>query len=171
MENCIFIFFERKTNLYSLLRPDLNLRSGSVILYKSSLSIIFPGRSIRMKKLSKFGRSTLSLLLCLTMLLTTFCFFDIGSVISEAIISKGDHALTEAGTTSNTFAEYSINLPELVYIKPGGKDSQYFLNSSTNGSVSEPTSSTSVLSFACSTARSVTFSVALYDSTLSSTVS
>lgn len=80
MENCIFIFFERKTNLYSLLRPDLNLRSGSVILYKSSLSIIFPGRSIRMKKLSKFGRSTLSLLLCLTMLLTTFCFFDIGSV-------------------------------------------------------------------------------------------
>ena len=37
-----------------------------------------------MKKLSKFGRSTLSLLLCLTMLLTTFCFFDIGSVISEA---------------------------------------------------------------------------------------
>lgn len=124
-----------------------------------------------MKKLSKFGRSTLSLLLCLTMLLTTFCFFDIGSVISEAIISKGDHALTEAGTTSNTFAEYSINLPELVYIKPGGKDSQYFLNSSTDGSVSEPTSSTSVLSFACSTARSVTFSVALYDSTLSSTVS
>ena len=40
-----------------------------------------------MKKLTKFGRSTLSVILCLTMLLTTFCFFDIGSVISNAMVT------------------------------------------------------------------------------------
>ena len=117
-------------------------------------------------KLTKIGKSTLSLILCLTMLLTTFCFFDIGSVISSAMVSKSSHALTEAGTSSSTFAQYSISAPELVYIKAGGKDSEIFLNAASNGTISEPTSATSTLSFSCATARSVAISIVLLDSNL-----
>ena len=77
---------------------------------------VFPnmGGNIMKRKLSKLGRSTVSVLLCLGMLLTTFCFFDIGSVISEALVSKSDHALTEAGSDSSTFAKDNILMPELV---------------------------------------------------------
>ena len=99
------------------------------------------------RKLSKLGRSTVSVLLCLVMLLTTFCFFDIGSMISEALVSKSSNALTEAGTSSDTFAQYNISAPELVYIKAGGKDSEYFLNATSSGTVSEPTSATGMLRF------------------------
>ena len=118
------------------------------------------------RKLSKLGRSTVSVLLCLVMLLTTFCFFDIGSVISEALVSKSDHALTEAGSDSSTFAKYNILMPELVYIKAGGKDSEYFLNATSSGTVSEPTSETGVFSFSCATARSVTISITVLDASL-----
>ena len=121
------------------------------------------------RKLSKLGRSTVSVLLCLVMLLTTFCFFDIGSVISEALVSKSDHALTEAGSDSSTFAKYNILMPELVYIKAGGKDSEYFLNSTSSGTVSEPTSETGVFSFSCATARSVTVSITFLDANLNAT--
>ena len=121
------------------------------------------------RKLSKLGRSTVSVLLCLVMLLTTFCFFDIGSVISEALVSKSDHALTEAGSDSSTFAKYNILMPELVYIKAGGKDSEYFLNSTSSGTVSEPTSETGVFSFSCATARSVTVSITVLDANLNAT--
>ncbi|HJI46488.1 MAG TPA: InlB B-repeat-containing protein [Oscillospiraceae bacterium] len=118
------------------------------------------------RKLSKLGRSTVSVLLCLGMLLTTFCFFDIGSVISEALVSKSDHALTEAGSDSSTFAKYNILMPELVYIKAGGRDSEYFLNATSSGTVSEPTSETGVFSFSCATARSVTISITVLDASL-----
>ena len=111
--------------------------------------------NIMKRKLSKLGRSTVSVLLCLVMLLTTFCFFDIGSMISEALVSKSSHALTEAGTSSDTFAQYNISAPELVYIKAGGKDSEYFLNATSSGTVSEPTSATGMLRFSCATSRSV----------------
>ena len=118
------------------------------------------------RKPSKLGRSTVSVLLCLVMLLTTFCFFDIGSVISEALVSKSDHALTEAGNDSSTFAKYNISMPELVYIKAGGKDSEYFLNATSSGTVSEPTSETGVFSFSCATARSLTISITVLDANL-----
>lgn len=122
--------------------------------------------NIMKRKLSKLGRSTVSVLLCLVMLLTTFCFFDIGSVISEALVSKSDHALTEAGSDSSTFAKYNILMPELVYIKAGGRDSEYFLNATSSGTVSEPTSETGVFSFSCATARSVTISITVLDANL-----
>gem|GEM_PF-1218189 len=121
------------------------------------------------RKLSKLGRSTVSVLLCLVMLLTTFCFFDIGSVISEALISKSSHALTEAGNDSNTFAQDNISPPELVYIKPGGRDSDIFLNATSTGTVSEITSDTSTLSFSCATARSVVITMTLLDTNLDAT--
>ena len=122
--------------------------------------------NIMKRKPSKLGRSTVSVLLCLVMLLTTFCFFDIGSVISEALVSKSDHALTEAGNDSSTFAKYNISMPELVYIKAGGKDSEYFLNATSSGTVSEPTSETGVFSFSCATARSLTISITVLDANL-----
>ena len=118
------------------------------------------------RKLLKIGKGATSVLLCLVMLLTTFCFFDIGSVISEALINKSSHALTEAGTSSDTFAQYSISAPELVYIKSGGKDSEYFLNAASNGTVSEATSATSLLSFSCATARSISVSITVLDTSL-----
>ena len=94
-------------------------------------------------KLKKLGRSTLSALLCLTMLLTTFCFFDIGSLISEAIISKGDHALTEAGTTSTPLsAPVYFYVPEAIYLAPKvnswisetSSNFQYFIQNTVNTS-------------------------------------
>lgn len=118
------------------------------------------------RKLSKFGRSMVSVLLCLVMLLTTFCFFDIGSVISEALVSKSDHVLTEAGNDSSTFAKYNISMPELVYIKAGGTDSEHFLNTTSSGTVSEPSSSTGSFSFSCATAKSVKVSITMLDTNL-----
>ena len=124
-------------------------------------------------KLTKIGKSTLSLILCLTMLLTTFCFFDIGSVISEAMVSVGNHPLAVAGHsgTTKTFSKYSINMPELVYIQPGEKTSQYFLNTKSDGTVGDVTSSTGSFSFSCSTAKSIKISYALYDTNLNGVVS
>ena len=101
-------------------------------------------------KLTKIGKSTLSLILCLTMLLTTFCFFDIGSVISEAMISKDEHDLSAAGASSNAFSKYSINFPELVYKKAGKTYSEYFLNNDASGNVEGAKSEMG--NFSCDTA-------------------
>lgn len=117
-------------------------------------------------KLTKIGKSTLSLILCLTMLLTTFCFFDIGSVISEAMISKDEHALSAAGASSNAFSKYSINFPELVYKKAGKTYSEYFLNNDASGNVEGAKSETGNFSFSCSTAKTVSFSAKLYNTDL-----
>ena len=117
-------------------------------------------------KLTKIGKSTLSLILCLTMLLTTFCFFDIGSVISEAMISKDEHDLSAAGASSNAFSKYSINFPELVYKKAGKTYSEYFLNNDASGNVEGAKSETGNFSFSCSTAKTVSFSAKLYNTDL-----
>ena len=117
-------------------------------------------------KLTKIGKSTLSLILCLTMLLTTFCFFDIGSVISEAMISKDEHALSAAGASSNAFSKYSINFPELVYKKAGKTYSEYFLNNDASGNVEGAKSEMGNFSFSCSTAKTVAFSAKLYNTDL-----
>ena len=107
-------------------------------------------------KLTKIGKSTLSLILCLTMLLTTFCFFDIGSVISKAIVSTSTNRIAEAGS-SNFFSTYSIEAPELVYMKAGGNRSEYFLMSDcdANGNALSTTEATGDLSFTCATASSI----------------
>ena len=66
------------------------------------------------KKLTKFGRSTLSVILCLTMLLTTFCFFDIGSVISNAMV-----IVTENNKMKGSLSSQFMYAPEIAYLKPG----------------------------------------------------
>ncbi|HAS38585.1 MAG TPA: hypothetical protein DCS04_08355, partial [Ruminococcaceae bacterium] len=124
------------------------------------------GGNVMVKKLSKLGRSTVSVLLCLAMLLTTFCFFDIGSVISEALISKEEHPLSAAGASSNAFSKYSINFPELVYKKAGKTYSEYFLNNDASGNVEGAKSETGNFSFSCSTAKTVAFSAKLYNTDL-----
>lgn len=76
-----------------------------------------------MKKLTKFGRSTLSVILCLTMLLTTFCFFDIGSVISNAMVT-----VTENNKMKGSLSSQFMYAPEIAYLKPGSSAFQYFSN-------------------------------------------
>ena len=76
-----------------------------------------------MKKLIKFGRSTLSVILCLTMLLTTFCFFDIGSVISNAMVT-----VTENNKMKGSLSSQFMYAPEIAYLKPGSSAFQYFSN-------------------------------------------
>ncbi|MDY5934310.1 MAG: hypothetical protein SPJ31_03330, partial [Oscillospiraceae bacterium] len=76
-----------------------------------------------MKKLTKFGRSTLSVILCLTMLLTTFCFFDIGSVISNAMVT-----VTENKKMKGSLSSQFMYAPEIAYLKPGSSAFQYFSN-------------------------------------------
>ena len=75
------------------------------------------------KKLTKFGRSTLSVILCLTMLLTTFCFFDIGSVISNAMVT-----VTENNKMKGSLSSQFMYAPEIAYLKPGSSAVQYFSN-------------------------------------------
>ena len=71
-----------------------------------------------MRKIVKnIGRSILSCILCLTILMSGLCFFDIGSVISAALISKSSNALTAAGSTTAYPSVYFI-VPEAVYLKP-----------------------------------------------------
>ena len=76
-----------------------------------------------MKKLTKFGRSFLSVILCLTMLLTTFCFFDIGSVISEAMVT-----VTENNKMTGALSSQFMYAPEIVYLTPGSDTFKYFSN-------------------------------------------
>ncbi len=76
-----------------------------------------------MKKLTRFGRSTLSIILCLTMLLTTFCFFDIGSVISNAMVT-----VTENNKMKGSLSSQFMYAPEIAYLKPGSSAFQYFSN-------------------------------------------
>ena len=75
------------------------------------------------KKFTKFGRSTLSVILCLTMLLTTFCFFDIGSVISNAMVT-----VTENNKMKGSLSSQFMYAPEIAYLKPGSSAFQYFSN-------------------------------------------
>ena len=56
----------------------------------------------------RLGRSALSVLLCLAMLLTTFCFFDIGSLVSEAKIE----------TAANENPSVYFYVPEAIYLAP-----------------------------------------------------
>ncbi|MGN0549431.1 MAG: InlB B-repeat-containing protein, partial [Acutalibacteraceae bacterium] len=64
-------------------------------------------------KLKKFGRSILSSVLCLAMLLTTLVFFDIGSVLSDAVV--GVTSNTPTGEASNQVIFY---VPEVIYLAP-----------------------------------------------------
>ncbi|HAY72724.1 MAG TPA: hypothetical protein DCY31_02545, partial [Ruminococcaceae bacterium] len=80
-------------------------------------------------KLTKIGKSTLSLILCLTMLLTTFCFFDIGSVISKAQVTIEENKMKGALSNQHTYA------PETIYLKPGKNTFMYFADYDTHTGV------------------------------------
>ena len=51
------------------------------------------------KKLGKIGKSVLSVIICLTMLLTTFCFFDIG-------LDDFNNVIVQVTDISNLFRVY-----------------------------------------------------------------
>ena len=48
------------------------------------------------------------------MLLTTFCFFDIGSVISQALITRTSVNLSETANANKV----TFVVPETIYLKP-----------------------------------------------------
>ena len=115
-------------------------------------------------KVKRMGKRVLSIVLCLTMLITTFCIFDIGSLMSSAAASSGD---------------VLFYVPETIYLKPSMtsfKDTttasfQYFVQNNVvdgNNLKSEPEvtassdrvsgNTTGYVYFQCSTAESASLS-------------
>lgn len=62
------------------------------------------------KKRGRAGQRVLSVVLCLAMLMTTFCIFDIGAVFSSATVNT-----TETVATSDDVLFY---VPEVIYLRP-----------------------------------------------------
>ena len=134
----------------------------------SSLYLKNNGVNFMKKSITKISKRMLSIVLCAAMLVTTFCFFDIGSVISEALVTSSSNPVNEAGS-SNGFATYSINVPELIYMSPGGTSSKYFLNNNGDGTVVSGYQTEGNFSFSCATVKSVKVSAKLLTSTLGTT--
>ncbi|MBQ7548973.1 MAG: hypothetical protein IJT03_04635, partial [Clostridia bacterium] len=120
------------------------------------------------KSITSLPRRMLSIVLCTAMLVTTFCFFDIGSVISEALVTNSSNPVNEAGSAAG-FATYSINVPEIIYMTPGGTTSKYFLNNNGDGTVVSGYQTEGNFSFSCATAKTVKVSAKLLTSTLGTT--
>ena len=120
-------------------------------------------------KLKRFGRSILSSVLCLTMLLTTLVFFDIGSVISDAVV--GVTSNTPTGEASNQVIFY---VPEIIYLTPTTDSTssfQYELDVTTdsnnnyvpNGAYSAIGANDSTIYFSYANASNISLSYAWYD--------
>lgn len=62
------------------------------------------------KKRGRAGQRVLSVVLCLAMLMTTFCIFDIGAVFSSATVNT-----TETAAPSDAVYFY---VPEVIYLRP-----------------------------------------------------
>ena len=103
------------------------------------------------KKLGKIGKSVLSVIICLTMLLTTFCFFDIGSVISEAAVSVDN--INPAALT--------FYVPETIYLAASTSTTNTFKyyvdrgNSSSGFALRTGEQTSGNIYFNCSSATSV----------------
>lgn len=122
---------------------------------------------ITLTKIKRMSKSLLSILMVLSMLLSTFCIFDIGSLVSKAAVDKYSHDLNDAThLTSNYFSTYSLNFTEMIYLKSNGNESQYFLNNNSDGSVVAGYSEEGTFDFSCKTAGAVRVSVQLLDSNL-----
>lgn len=113
------------------------------------------------EKFKKIGKRFVSVIICAIMLVTSISLHDIWSVISKAEIFNSSHELAEAGSGSY-FSKYAINIPELVYLKAGQPNSEYFLNSNSDGSITSPTNDNGTFSFSCATAKDIKVSARLY---------
>lgn len=89
------------------------------------------------------------------MLLTTLCFFDIGSVLSEAMVTVTNKQQMK-GALSSQYA-YA---PEIIYLAPGSSNFKYYsdYNPDTSAAVAE-NRTTSKLEFDYKGASSITFAV------------
>lgn len=65
-----------------------------------------------MKSITRFAKRALSLVLCLTMVMTTMLFFDIGITKSEAAVSVNNP------TASDELPDVLFYVPEAVYLRP-----------------------------------------------------
>lgn len=90
-----------------------------------------------MKSITRFAKRALSLVLCLTMVMTTMLFFDIGITKSEAAVSVNNP------TASDELPDVLFYVPEAIYLRPrsdswiGGSTSTFHFfieNTVTDGS-------------------------------------
>lgn len=65
-----------------------------------------------MKSITRFAKRALSLVLCLTMVMTTMLFFDIGITKSEAAVSVNNP------TASSELPDVLFYVPEAIYLRP-----------------------------------------------------
>ena len=111
-------------------------------------------------------KRSLSTLLALIMIITTFCFADLGLFASAStvrVVEQNDNA-----------AQYNFifNVPESIYLKPGSSKFQYFLTSHfVDGEVSAPSQASEAFSLelSCSQASKVKVSYEI-DTSLTKTI-
>ena len=103
-------------------------------------------------KVNKVGKRVLSVVLCLVMLFTTFCVFDIGSLMSSA-----------ADATYVPYKSAVLVAPEAIYLTPKSDGStsnfQYFINNSDNGTPSADKATSGSIYFNYPNATSASLSV------------
>ncbi|MCQ2485380.1 MAG: InlB B-repeat-containing protein, partial [Clostridia bacterium] len=113
--------------------------------------------------MKNYLKKMMSMLVVISMLLTTFCFFDIGILKSEAFLDISP--LSSAGRPVVSFT-----VPETIYLKYGSTAFQYYVDSNESGKLStDPAKTTGLIVFTSDTpcssvkitqsgASSVTFS-------------
>ena len=106
-------------------------------------------------KILKWSKKSLSFILCLTILLTTFCFFDIGSVLSDAMLT-----VTQKEQMKGALSSQYAYAPEIIYLAPGKSDFKYYsdYNPDTGAAIAENKTS-SRLEFDYKGASSIIFAV------------
>ncbi len=118
------------------------------------------------QKLIRKGKSLLSTLLVLSILLTTFCCFDIGSLISSALVSRDTQTLTNASAQTSYYSTYNLNIAEMIYMAPSSNTTRYFMNNNNDGSVVRGYSTQGTFYFKCRTSESVSIHAQLLNSNL-----
>ena len=106
-------------------------------------------------KFLKVCKKMLSFVLCLIMLLTTFCFFDIGSVLSDALVT-----VTQNDKMKGTLSSQYAYAPEIIYLAPGSTSFRYYsdYNPDNSAAIAENKTS-SMLEFDYKGASSIVFAV------------
>ena len=106
-------------------------------------------------KFLKVCKKMLSFVLCLIMLLTTFCFFDIGSVLSDALVT-----VTQNDKMKGALSSQYAYAPEIIYLAPGSTSFRYYsdYNPDTSAAIAENKTS-SMLEFDYKGASSIVFAV------------
>ena len=95
--------------------------------------------------MKKVLKRTLSMVLVFTMLITTFCFFDIGILKSKAWLNVSELEASEGRP------EVTVSVPETIYLKYNTQTFQYYVDRTEGGALStDPAKTTGNISFVSS---------------------